>query len=99
METELAKYANASMDLYGSFSVDDDTRAGIESVATLDGDKSLFSIENQVTAFDAKAAVESVHFLGDALGEVGNSLTFCGPARGNLRQRARQPAYEQIPEE
>ncbi|KAL9183619.1 hypothetical protein ACHAXT_004475 [Thalassiosira profunda] len=99
METELAKYANASLDLYGSFSVDDDTRAGIESVATLDGDRSLFSIENQATAFDAKAAVESVHFLGDALGEVGD-LSFCGQtARGNLRRRARQPAYEQIPEE
>jgi len=73
METELANYAMSSMDVgYGSISIDDDTREGAESYcdATCDGDRSLFSIENQATSFDGVAAKQSLQFMGDSFREI-----------------------------
>ncbi|KAL7541631.1 hypothetical protein ACHAXR_011083 [Thalassiosira sp. AJA248-18] len=95
METELANYANASLDVgYGSIPVDDDTHDGIESYyddITLDG-KSIFSIENQASSFDAIAARQSLQFMGDSLRDIGDGLSFCSPTCGEQR-RVKQPVY------
>ena len=98
METELANYANASMDVnYGSISVDDETRDGVESHyddTTLD-DRSLFSIENQATSFDARAAKQSLQFMGESLREIGDGVSFCSPVCCELVQ-AKQSAYSEV---
>jgi len=101
METELANYAMASMDVgYGSISevLDDNgtSRDGIESNyddnTTFDGDRSLFSIENQAASFDAIAARQSLEFVGESLREIGDGLSFCSPIRDG-RKHAKQPVY------
>jgi len=78
METELANYAMSSMDVgYGSIAVDDDTRNGVESYCddtNFDCDRSLYSIENQASSFDATAAMQSIQFVGDSLHEIGDDL-------------------------
>lgn len=88
METELANYANAYMDVgYGSMSIDDDTRESMMSVydnITLDG--TIFSIDNQALSFDAVAARQSLQFMGDSLREVGETgLGFCNPSGRRFR--------------
>lgn len=43
------------------------------------GDISLFSIDTQATAFDARAARGSLSFMKEALGEINESLSCCAP--------------------
>lgn len=66
---------------YGSISAEDSTH-GIESYyeedATFDGDRSLFSIENQATSFDAVAARQSLEFVRGGMREIiADGLSFC----------------------
>jgi len=94
MESELEHYAMTSMDAgYGSISEAVDysgpSQDGIESNyddnITFDGDKSIFSIENQAAAFDATAAHQSFVFMGESLREIGDGLSFCSPIRDRGR--------------
>mmetsp|Transcript_36695 Transcript_36695/g.62480 ORF Transcript_36695/g.62480 Transcript_36695/m.62480 type:complete len:105 (+) Transcript_36695:116-430(+) len=99
METELKEYAMSSMDVgYGSISIDNDTRDGTESYRddiTFDGDRSLFSIENQASAFDAGAARRSLQFMGDSIREINDDLDlgFCNPTCGQ-GNRVDQSVYK-----
>lgn len=96
METELADYAMTSMDVgYGSVSIEDSTRDGIESYYgdnTFECDKSLFSIENQASAFDAVAARQSLVFMGESFREIGDGMSFCSQRCGESKQ-VKQPAF------
>ncbi len=89
MEKELASYATSTMTScgndYASVSNDDCAmmqndlfgRNDIGSYcgdATVDGDISLFSIENQSLSFDATAAKQSIRFMSGALREIRGSL-------------------------
>ena len=101
METELAQYAmSAISNGYGSCSIDDDmVRVDAYSPNdtdsfggdTLDGDMSLYSIENQATSFDAVAARQSLRFMRGALREIGDSFVSrqtCGLQNDQVKKTA-----------
>ena len=55
----------------------------MSSLPTFDDDISLFSIDTQATAFDARAARESLYFMKEALG------SWCAPLENINRLSAR----------
>lgn len=104
MEKELATYAMSTIastsNDYGSCSVDDGTihcdlhsrsDAGSYGGDTLDGDISLFSIENQATSFDGTAVRQTLRFMGGALREISDNLT-SGQICGDRNVEAKGPA-------
>ena len=91
MERELAEYAMTSMDAkYGSVSGDKSTCDDIVDDLSFDGDRSMFSIENQASSFDANAARQCLQFLGEALNEIGDG------AANVLIQNCRSPYSTRI---
>ena len=102
METELADYAMASMDVgYGSVTFDD-SHAGGESCLidpSFDCDGSIFSIENQRSSFDGMAASAALQFVGDSLREIRDDrLPFLRRARSERRGVAGGSFAERIAE-
>lgn len=92
----------ASMDVgYGSVTFDD-SLAGGESCrrdASFDCDGSIYSIQNQRSSFDGKAATAALQFIGDSFREIKNDgLLLYRPSRGERRRATDGSFAERIAE-
>jgi len=92
METELKNYASG-VGIGSIASVEDSIDHSYIGDTTFDGDVSLFSIDTQATAFDARAARGSLYFMKEALGEINESLSCCAPL-----ENIKQSSYTELPE-
>jgi hypothetical protein len=63
MESELAQYAEARL----------------QQIEIIDEEGSIVSIEERMTSFDAGAARESIHFMGEAFREIGDEIRLRRP--------------------
>ena len=84
METELANYAMTAG--YGSVDGSGSIESSYFGDSTIAGDISLFSIENQASTFDVQAVRGGLQFMGDALSEIGENISVCGPLRRRPKQ-------------
>ncbi|KAL7532930.1 hypothetical protein ACHAWF_004288 [Thalassiosira exigua] len=91
MEAELATYASSSLDIGQYGSIADTGRSDKSYSEDVDGDLSLFNIENQASSFDAIAARQSLVFLGDSLREIGDDLSCTGATCGRRHELAKEP--------